>query len=471
MLLIFLTIAWGADSLTLEQAVTRALQDNLELASQRHENAIAKLQLDEARAVFDPRLSASARTGGSSTPTNMVNDGGDVVTSTSNAWSTNISAALPTGGMASVGLNEFTSASDSANAAAAQYTSDSLTVSASQPLLRGAFFGQLTTLRDAHLGVLEQELVWRGQVEQLTMSVSDTYWGLVAARQGHELATRSVQLAERQLTETEERKAAGFAGSGDVLQVQVAVGQARRVLVNADANLHASESALARILGMPLDQGALLQLVDMPAIPDVTPPRDKVLDSALTQNAGYLLSGLQHERSARNVKRAKNAALPDLSVDGSAGWSSGRQTASTSRSDLVAAPSPSWGVGVSVGLPLFMRDTKAQYDMAKLRKEQAELALKAAEQDLILEVDGAMRTVTRDRASLDVALQTLAHAQLSLEAQRELLSEGRGSTRDVVDALESLRAAEVSKLQAEIACQGSLMRALQVSGGLLTIDR
>jgi len=470
MLLLFFTLAWASDSLTLEQAVAQALQDNLELASQRHENTIAKLRLDEARAVFDPRLSASARTGGSSTPTNMVNDGSDVVISSSDSWSTNIAASLPTGGFASVGLSEFTSQTDSANASAAQYTSDNLNISASQPLLRGAFFGQITVLRDAHLGVLEQELMWRQQVEQMTLSVGDAYWGLISARQGHELAERSVELTERQLSETEERKAAGFSGSGDVLQVQVAVGHARRELVNAVANLEAAEAGLARILGIPLQGGAELNPTDLPLVTDHTPGREAMLQSAMANNAGFLLSGVQHERSVRNVKRAKNAALPDLSVDGNAGWSAGAQNASGARSDLVDAPAPSWSVGVSVGLPLFMRDTKAQYSMAKLRKDQAGLSLKAAEQDLILEVDAAMRTVTRDRAGLVVAEQTLEHARLSLDAQRELLSEGRGSTRDVVDALESLRVAEASKLQAEIACQGSLMRALAVSGTLLETD-
>ena len=469
MLLFCLTFALAAEPLTLDQAVSRALQDNLELASQRHENFIAKLGLDEARAAFDPQATGSLRTSGSRTPTNDLNAGSDVVTSSSRSWSTGLAAALPTGGFASVNLNEFTSSSDSANAAAAQYTSDSVTVSASQPLLRGAFFGEISTLRDAHLAVMEQELIWRQQVEMLTLAVGDAYWGLVSARQGRDLADRAVELAERQLTETEERRSAGFAGSGDVLQVQIAVGQARREQVNAVAGLEAAEANLARILGVPLGEGSELDPVDLPAVSDETPPRDTVLASAVANNAGFLLSGVQYERSVRVAKRSRNAALPDLSVDGSAGWSSGDEIAATSRGALIGSPSPSWGLGVSVSLPLLMRDTQAQYGVAKLRQEQAEIALKAAEQDLILEVDSAMRTVISDRANLDVARQTLEHATLSLEAQRELLSEGRGSTRDVVDALESLRVAEATKLEAEIGCQGSLMRALQVSGTLLDL--
>ncbi len=464
MLLFCLSLALADQPLTLEEALSRALQDNLELQSQRHENTIAKLGLEEARAGFDPQLTAGARTGGSRTPTNNVIDGNNVVTSTSGSWNAGLSSALPTGGSASVDLSEFSSSSDSANAAAAQFTTDNLSVNLRQPLLRGAFMGELNALRDAHLTVLEQELQWRQQVEELTLNVSDAYWGLVSARQGRELAERAVELAERQLTETEERRAAGFAGSGDVLQVQVAVGQARRVAVDATANQEAAEARLARVLGVPLTEGAQLQPTDRPVLPDGAPPREALLEGALSQNAGYLIAGIQHDRSIRSVRRARNAALPDLSVDGSAGWSAGATDAADARSDLIASPSPSWGVGVSVGLPLFMRDAKAQYGVAKLRKDQAALALEAAKQDLILGVDAALREVIRDRASLEVAEQTLEHAQLSLEAQRELLSEGRGSTRDVVDSLESLRAAEASKLQAEIACQSSLMRALRVAG-------
>jgi len=469
MLLFCVTFALAGEPLTLEDAVARAMRDNLELASQRHENFIADLDLQEARASFDPRVTASARTGGSRTPTNNLNDGGDVVTSSSGSWSTGLSTSLPTGGSASVNLSETTSSSDSANAAAAQFTTDNLSVNASQPLLRGAFFGDLSSLRDAHLRVVEQDLQWRDQVEQLTLDVGDAYWGLVSARQGRELADRAVELAERQLAETEERQSAGFAGSGDVLQVQITVGQARREQVNAITRLEGAEASLARILGIPQREGADLDPVDSPLVSDQKPERDALLDSALAHNAGFLLAGLQHERSVRSAKRARNAALPDLSVDGNAGWSAGDETAGTARANLTGAPSPSWGLGVSVSLPLLMRDTQAQYGVAKLRQDQAELSLKAAEQDLILEVDGAMRKVVSDRANLEVAKQTLEHATLSLEAQRELLSEGRGSTRDVVDALESLRAAEATKLEAEISCQGSLMRAFQVSGTLLDL--
>jgi len=464
-----LSIAVAAESLTLEEAVGRALQDNLELSSQRHENYIAKLGLDEARAAFDPQVTAGARTTGSRTPTNELNDGGDVVTSTSGSWSTGLTTALPSGGLASVNLSEFTSTSDSANATAAQFTTDSLSVSASQPLLRGAFVGDLASLRDAHLAVIEQDLIWRQQVEQLTLGVGDAYWGLVSARQGRQLAERAVELAERQLAETEERQVAGFAGSGDVLQVKISVGQALREQVNAITSLEAAEANLARILGIPLTDGHEIDPVDTPMVSTDTPPRNILLESALANNAGFLLSDVQHERSLRDVKRARNAALPNLTVDGSAGLSAGNPIASASRSALIGAPSPSWGVGVSVSLPLLMRDTQAQYGVAKLRKEQAEIARKAAKQDLILEVDDAIRTVISDRANLEVAMQTLEHATLSLEAQRELLSEGRGSTRDVVDALESLRAAEATKLEAEIACQGSLLQAFQVSGTLLDL--
>jgi outer membrane protein len=467
MLLFLVSIVWAAQPLTLEEALSQAMQDNLELSSQRRENAIATLGLHEAQAAFDPRVGASFRTGGSATPTNDLIDGNDVVTSTSNSWSTGVSANLPTGGSVSADLAETTFRSDSANAASAQFTTDSVGLSLSQPLLQGAFFGGISSLRDASLQVLEQELRWRAQLEELVLQVSDAYWGLVLARQGKQLAEQAVALANRQLAETEERKLEGFAGSGDVLQVQVAVGTARRDLVDADASQQAAEARLARILGLPVNSGAELEPTDLPQDLEEATDRSAMVESALARNAEFLLEGIRRERSTRDARRARNRALPNISLDGSAGWSSGAESAAESRAGLTGSASPSWGVGASVGLPLLMRDTRAQYGMAKLRQEQAEIALKAAHQDLILEVDRVRRAVTRDRASLLVAQQTLEHATLSLEAQRELLDEGRGSTRDVVDALESLRAAEADKLEAEIATQNSLMRVLRVSGTLL----
>ena len=66
-----------------------------------------------------------------------------------------------------------------------------------------------------------------------------------------------------------------------------------------------------------------------------------------------------------------------------------------------------------------------------------------------------------------LAEQTLRAAQLALEADRELLAEGKGSTRDIIRSLEALSEAQVGRLAAEIDLQSSMMGLLKLEGTLL----
>lgn len=462
---IWWSIAW-AEPLTLQAAWEQAMQQNLEIQGQRRANDGSRLQLMEARGSFDPRLSVSAGAGGSQTPTNNVIDGASVITSSNRRWSASIAQSLPTGGSLGVTYSEFTSNSDSANAASNTFANDSMSLTLSQPLLQGAFMGSLQRVGDARLGLELAEVRWRSQLEQLVLDVAEAYWGLLSARERRVIADRGVTLAEEQLAQTKERQAEGFAGSGEVLQVQVSVGQALRSAVDAEAAEGAAALRLARVLGRDL-QGTI-EIVDRPIVDDTELERDTLLALARQGNAQIQIAHIERERAQRQVRQARNAALPNLDVDADVGFAAGGTDPKVVRSTLFSQPAPSWGVGARVGLPLFLRESRARLGMAAIQAEQAELSLKAAEQDLFLRVDAAVRNVRRDRANLQVATQTLEFAKASLKAQQELLAEGRGATRDVVDALESLRAAEASELDARIACQFSQLAANRVGGTLLS---
>lgn len=456
-----------AEDLTLNEALERAVAHNLEIAGSRTQNAIARWRLTDARSTFDPTLTGSVRAGGSRSPTNNVVDGKDYVNSASRSWSAGLSQSLPTGGSVSAGYSEFTSTSDSANAASGRFVSGGLDVSVSQPLLRGAGLIALASIQDAELDLRDQALAWRQQLERLALDVSDAYWGLVSAREGLALADRSVELAEDQLARTTERLEAGFAGSGEVLQVQVSVGQARQQQVDAGAALEASRDRLARLLGAPLGDADGLVPVDRPSADPVLPEREALLALATERNAMLQRALIDRERSKRQLRRSRNGALPSVGLDASAGLSAGGTTAAEARQQILGALAPSWSVGVGVQLPVLMRAARARLGIASLQDDAADVRLAAVQQDTILAVDASVRAIRRDRGSLEVAGQTLDFAERSLAAQREMLAEGRGSTRDVVDALESLRRAEVDELGAQIALQRSVLEAEQVAGTLL----
>jgi outer membrane protein TolC len=463
------TLAW-AGPLTFDEALDQALEANVEVASQRLGNEIVRHQLNRARGGFDPRLNGGLRIDQSQTPSNQATDVGGaaaVVTSSSRSWNVGINQALPTGGSLSASASESQTVTDSTNALSSRFVSSRVGVNLSQPLLRGVGLGEVATLRDAQLATATQELMWRQQLEQLVLSVSETYWGLVSARERLVLAERGVELARQQLADTRERLGEGFAGTGDVLQVQVSLGQAERSLVDARAGVGAAEDRLSRLLGQPLADGPAVEPSDLPTVPEALPEKAELLASARERNAQIGLARLALEQAERDARRGKNGALPDLSLDAGASVSAGGVEPAAVRTDLWTNPAPSYGAGLTLSLPVVPRQALADHAVAKIGLEQAKLAFQAAEQDLEVRVAEVVRDLDRNRAALANATDTRDVAVRSLAAQQELLAEGRGSTRDVVDALEALRSAEASELDARIQLQLAVLRAEQAAGLLV----
>jgi outer membrane protein len=454
-----------AGDLTLRDALDRAVDRNPELAQARMALESTEWALVQTRGGFDPTLNLGVDASGSQQLSNNSLEVDELVSS-STGWSANVSQQLPTGGSVSLGWTE--SNSDS-NSQLQVVTTSTTWLSVSQPLLdgagpRAARYG----VRAAALSLSDQELSWRSTLEQLVLDVSDAYWGLVAARESYELAARSLEIAEDQLADTLERLEEGFAGSGDVLQFQRAVGVARQSEVVAAADVEAAEDRLGRLIGADIEGREPLVPTDLPVVPQVEADRDVTLALARDNNAALLRARLSYDRAQLDFVQARNEALPSLNASGSVGLSGGPADRDEAIDQLLARQYSSWSVGLDLSVPLPARDPRAAWARAKLARDQAEQGMIAAEQDLVMQVEGAVRSVNRDRVRLELAVQTLDAARQALEADRELLDEGKGSSRNVVLSLEALAAAQVDKLAAEIDLQASLLQLQRVEGGLLS---
>jgi outer membrane protein len=461
-----------AEPLALSTALDEAVANNLELQQERLELDRSRRQLIAAAGVYDPTL----RLSGDLTPAERYPDPvyGDLDVRAAVGWSASVSQLLPLGGVASIVWSESVYRQEGLDDAAYTYASASENISmrVSQPLLRGG--GPVAGpagVRSARLAHRARELVWVGRVESLALSVSSAYWRLVAAREGLSQAESSVQIAAQQLADTREREAEGFAGSGDVLQVERVVGIAGQGLVVAQAELESASQALARLLGRSLR--AHLDPTDTPSVSDFDTDVAAALAVARQHNTTWLAAELSRETSREQLRQARNGSLPDLSIYATAGLAASAlgpdvdtSVASTARSDVLQG-SPAWGFGASLSTQIPARTRLESAARARISDEQAALALAAAELDLELQVEESMRSVIRDSERVRLAALTVSAATQALEADREQYREGRGSSRDVMRSLEELDAARVGELQAEIDLQRALLDLARAKGVLL----
>lgn len=458
-LLLLLLPASLADTLTLRQALERAIQANLELRQDRLVLERAEMEIEAARGAFDPSL-------WSSLDRSVDGASGDEDQSFTTSFSTGVSQSFGTGGSASLG---WYGTHDRGSEPGSESHDNQLYLGLEHPLLDGA--GRFATRYDIRAAVRSRDyqvLSYRAAIEDLVVDTATAYWSLVAAREALSIAQRSLAFAEHQLEETRERRAEGFAALGDELQVERAVYSARLAELVAQTSVANSEVVLLRLLGHDLARRPALELVDRPADPAEPPDPQLSLEIAKEYNAGWLQHELLIQSAAESLRLARNDTLPSLDLSSSVGLSATGDVARTTRTQVFSGHHPAWTVGLSLSMPIPGRAEDLAVDQAWLETVEARLARDAAEQDLIKEVDKRVRTVRRDQERVVLARHTVQIAQAALDADRELVEEGRGSTRELVRSLEALDGAQVSALRAEIDLQISLLELEQVEGLLLT---
>lgn len=465
MILAISTMAGGAP-LHLDDAVEEALQENIELRQQALSLDISERALVKARAVFDPTLNLSASTSANNSPNNDQFVGQDVLRTSSAGWTAGISQYLPTGGSASVSLSETQFSSNAQDVIDSDTVSERLYLSVSQPILRGS--GGLWSVKSARITADDAELRYRAAVEQAILDTTDRYWRLVSARMSLDLAIRSREIAEESVRETKERYDQGFAGIGDVHQVERALGTAQQAEIFARAEVEAADLTLRRLLGRDVREDVVLEAVDRPSVPATVPSVDEVLALAEQNNAQWLRDQLAYDQVSLGARRARIGALPDLRISGGVGWSGLDSTAAASRDVLLSGDFNDWNVAATVSMPLPGRALGADLAAARFTQQNAQLDLEAAEQDLVLRVEAAVRQVERDRLRATLAADTVRYAQLALASDQELLREGKGATRNVVTSLENLNLATAAELSAQIDLQRSWMELKRVAGTLVS---
>lgn len=466
-MLLFLINTAAADELSLQAALSEAIQGNIELQQAGLELRRAEAYVQLVRGGFDPTLSIGTDQTASASPSNDTDDDVSVVNSTDVGLSARLSQGLPTGGALSLGWSESISSSDAASQVSEVYVGDYAWLSVTQPLLAGAWSAARVDIRAALLMLSSQELSHRQSVESLVLQVSDAYWGLVAAGEQLQLAVESQAMAEQQFSETTERFEEGFAGSGEVLQVERALGVSRQSAVVARAEVAASQNRLARLIGRPLQEAQDIQPVERPRVSESPVDLQHSIMQAQDANSGWLMAKLAAEQARQTLGAARINVLPDLSVSGSLGLSGGAEDAGVARQQITELSNPTWSVGADLTVAIPARAARAERTRALLSAEQARLTLAAAEQDLLAAVEAAVQSLLRDRARVRLAEQTLQAAQLALQADQELYREGLASTREVILSLEALNTAQVSMLTAQIDLQAAQLQLLRLEGRLL----
>lgn len=354
--------------------------------------AITNAGIDEARAAFDPTLTANQAWQRNETPiaiADPLNPGSSqIIGSSTDDYALNfgLSKRTLTGGSVNFAVRDNDTTLLNANRPLNPQTNSAVDLSYSQPLLRGAG-ANINTIPIvlARINTERSFFQYKSSVQSHVQGVIDAYWQLVFARTTLWSRVQQTRQLEFALERANSVAEVGDLAVAAVAQIRVAYENARASLIASEADVLSREAALENILGFP--PGTSERLV--PATPLVEEKTqidwDGILNLAETQRPDIIELKLVLEADRQRLMLSRNQALPQLDGVALYRWD-GLRGEMPNGLETAAGPGQfaDWNLGINFSVPIGLRSGRA------LMRQQ----------ELI---------VQRDRVNLDQGLHAAVH--------------------------------------------------------------
>jgi len=484
-------------SLTLAEAVSRAVENNPDLAIVRLGTDVEAARVGESRSAFLPVFSTLVgRSSNVTPPSNFLLgergvDVNDVFSSTgirqrlqwgAGTWSLSWDTARTTSNSP---INSFDPALQSG-----------FQLAFSQPLLKDR---KIDAARQQYIIAKRNressELRFRESVVQTVAAVKQAYWTLKATIANVAVQQRSLDLAEELARQNKIRVDAGQIPPLDLVQAEAEIAQRRENLIRANAAVGDAEDGLRRLIMIPSDASfwqVRLDPVEEPTDRGPLPDVDAAVANALNGRYDLARANYELENAATNVEFLGNQKLPDVRLETSyrgsglggtqllrTGGFPGVITGTHDRSfgDALAqafTPDyPTWSVGVTVSYPLGRSYEEASLARAQVERRQAAQRIASLQLQAAETVRQAARQVRSTAERVDAARAGATLAQQRFDAEQRRYDVGLSTTFLVTQAQRDLLQAQVNLLQTTLDYESSLVNfeAVQQAPPLTAGDR
>jgi outer membrane protein TolC len=427
----------GARKVTLADALQFAVSRNRTYLGEKENVYLTALDLTLTRQQFSPILSG---TGNSKLNSDRVEANVNTFINNSTLTSTgnlNLSALQRTGTRIAADLTtdfvkfitgNLRSVSDS-----------SLAVTVAQPLLSGAgYLAASEALTQGERNVLYAIRDFTQYRKSFAVDIASQYYRTLQAREAARNAFLAYQAfndsveREELLTETGVRPTKSF--YFQVRQAQLS-GEAR--WRSAIRSYEQELDDLKIQLGMQVEEPLLLDSGDLEKLDIIEPPGslEEAMTTALVTRLDVWNERDTVEDWARRVKIATQNALPR--VDALLGY---RLNGDAAESNRLRIDSRQRNLTAEVDLDLKLNQKPFRNDIrsAQIAEQRTRRELDLAEENVRNQIRRGWRDLELARKQYDIALQVLAISEERVRLETELLQEGQGTARDLVEAQRDL---------------------------------
>jgi outer membrane protein TolC len=436
-------------SLSLEDAIVKALKNNLNVAVSVYGPELADANVSLAREAFLPRLDLSYNSQRNENPSYWFLQGEGTIWTTENDYAATIVQRVQTGASINLSLSSYkTDTNQSYQSINPRYGS-TLRLDITQPLLRN--FGFKVNRREVlvaqnNLDISRSQL--EATLQDTVYQAQEAYWNLVYAIENYKVNQQSLQLARDLLVKSRKEVEVGVLAPLEVLNAEAVVAQREADILQAEALIKRSEDVLRSLINLSGDQASLARPIvpsDKPAFVKKDVSLEASLSEALARRPDLAAARKTIDTSEINFSVARNQMLPGLDLQFSY-WSPGisgdrirylddnpflgviigkdKGSASGSLRDALKLLYNNWSVGLTLSLPLSNFLTRAQFAQAQLDLGQNQARLKSQEQQVTLDVKDAVRSIETDAKRVEAYRVARELAEKRLEAEEKKLRVG-----------------------------------------------
>ena len=481
-----------ARPLGIDEAISLGVQNNLGVQVNRYTPYVAQYEAEAAWGAYDPLFEGDVFYG-EQREQNAFGGGG--AESDQIRGSANISALMPYwGGALTVDFDSSLAHTDLFFEQLSPKYNSGLTLGVTAPLLRGLIWNEPWTQ------VKVSELAYGAQIDDFTTSVMNTvlsivtdYWALVADQEKVRVAEKSLQSNQALLDQTKVQYEVGVVSKVEVIQADAGVANSEFNLILArNEYMNSQDRLIASVLGDRLRADTTLQFqpTDNPAYTGADPvDLNRAVEIAFAQRPELAAAHKQIEQGEVALKFAKNQRLPRFDVnfqyrtDGTTG---------EINPDFGFPPSnppPNTGdfgntfdtyyrsggprelsAMALVSIPLGNTRGRKNVSKARIQVRQAESVVTQLEQNIIVSVRRAARSLLASAQGVEASERRRIAAAEQLRAENIRLEHGESTPFDVLQRERDLVDAESQKISALQAYRVS-QAALQREEGTILADR
>ena len=343
-------------------------------------------------------------------------------------------------------------------------------INLTQPLLKNFWIdSSRLQIQAAKNNLKYSEQGLRAQLITSVSAIETAYYELIYAHENVQVQQDALTLAQTQLDQDKQRMQIGTLAQLSVEQDESQAAQSKANLIAAEFTVVNDENTLKNLI---TDDYKIWHAVSVSPTEtlEATKQSYDLQDSwtkGMTMRPDLLEAQITLEQQGIQLKFDRNQEYPELDLTGSYGYNGAGNVYNDVFAQFRDQNSPFWSYGAKMSIPLSNQAARNTLKSDKVTEKQDLLKLKQIEQNILVEIDNAVKQAQSDYESVGATRQARIYAEAALDAEQKTYAVGKATTFEVLTYQNNLTLARGQEIRALANYEEALSNLAQQEGSTL----